>query len=69
VGYLKPTGTGFSLMNQRPYKTLSGRQGIVMNSLGVRQNLARIGRRRVIQDSIRRGSNPQDLRTIGRNLR
>jgi hypothetical protein len=39
-----------------------------MNSSEVRQNLVRTGRRRVVQDSRRRGLNPQDLRTIGRIL-
>jgi hypothetical protein len=35
-----------------------------MNSLGVRQDLMRTRRRRVVRDSRRRGSNPQDSRTI-----
>jgi hypothetical protein len=39
-----------------------------MNSSRVKQNLARTGRRRVVQDLRRRGLNPQDLRTIGRVL-
>jgi hypothetical protein len=29
----------------------------------------RIGRRKVIRDSIRRGLNPQDLRTMGKVIR
>jgi hypothetical protein len=36
-----------------------------MNNSTVRQNLARIGRRRVVQGSRRRDLNPQGLRTIG----
>jgi hypothetical protein len=64
VGFLRPTGIGLSSTNQRPYKKLSGRQGIVMNSLGVRQHPTRIGRRRVVRDSRRKGLNPQDLRTM-----
>jgi hypothetical protein len=51
-------------MNQRPYKKLSERQGIVMNSLGVRQDLMRTGRRGINRDSRRRGLNPHDLRTM-----
>jgi hypothetical protein len=34
-----------------------------MNSLVIRQDLTRTGRRGVFQDSRRRGLNPQDLRT------
>jgi hypothetical protein len=37
---------------------------MVMNSLGVRQDLTRTGRRGVVQDSRRRALNPQDLRTM-----
>jgi hypothetical protein len=39
-----------------------------MNGSRVKQNLVRTGRRRVVQDSRRRGLNPQDLRTMGRFL-
>jgi len=39
-----------------------------MNSSGIRQNLMRIGRRKVVRDSRRRGLNPQDLRSMGRVL-
>jgi hypothetical protein len=35
-----------------------------MNILGVRQDLGRTRRRRVVRDSRRRGLNPQDLRTM-----
>jgi hypothetical protein len=35
-----------------------------MNSLGVRQDLTRTGRRRVVWDSRRKGLNPQDLKTM-----
>jgi hypothetical protein len=35
-----------------------------MNSLGVRQDLTRTGRRGVVRDSRRRGLNPQYLRTM-----
>jgi hypothetical protein len=35
-----------------------------MNSLGVRQDLTRTGRRGVVRDSRRRGLNPQDSRTM-----
>jgi hypothetical protein len=55
-------------MRQRPYKILFGRKGIFMNSLGIRRNLTRNGRRRIVQDSIRRGLNTQELRTTGRVL-
>jgi hypothetical protein len=69
VGYLKTNGIGLSLTSRRPYKTLSGRQGIVMNSSGVRQNLARTGSRRIVRGSRRRDLNPQYLRTIGRIIK
>ena len=68
MGYLRATGTELSLMNQIPYKKPSGRSGIVMNSSGIRQDLTRTGRRGVVQDSRRRGLNPQDLRTMERIL-
>jgi hypothetical protein len=35
----------------------------------IRQNLMRIGRRKVIQDSRSRGLNPQYLRTMGKVIR
>jgi hypothetical protein len=35
----------------------------------IRQNLMRTGRRKLIQDSRRRGLNPQYLRTMGNFLR
>ena len=35
-----------------------------MNSLGVRQDLMRTGRLGVVQDSIRKGLNPQDSRNM-----
>jgi hypothetical protein len=35
-----------------------------MNSLGVRQDPTRTGKRGVVWDSIRMGLNPQDLRTM-----
>jgi hypothetical protein len=37
-----------------------------MNNLGIGQDLAKAGRRRIVQDSRKRGLNPQDLRTIKR---
>jgi hypothetical protein len=40
-----------------------------MNNSRIRQNLMRIGRRKVVQDSRRRGLNPQYLRTMGKVLR
>jgi hypothetical protein len=35
-----------------------------MNSLGLRQNLARAGSKIIVRDSRKRGLNPQDLKTI-----
>jgi hypothetical protein len=37
-----------------------------MNSLGIRKNLVKAGSRRIVQDSKKRGLNPQDLKTIKR---
>jgi hypothetical protein len=37
-----------------------------MNSLGIEQNLAKDGNRRIVQDFKKRGLNPQDLRTVRR---
>jgi hypothetical protein len=37
-----------------------------MNSWGIEQNLAKTGSRRIVWDSIKRGLNPQDLKTIKR---
>jgi hypothetical protein len=39
-----------------------------MSNSGIRQNLMRDGRIKVIHDSRRRGLNPQDLRTMGNFL-
>jgi hypothetical protein len=47
---------------------LSGRQGIVMNSLGERQDPTRAGRRRVVQNSRTKGLNARDLRTMEKIL-
>jgi hypothetical protein len=35
-----------------------------MNSVGIREDPTRTGRRGVVRDSGRRGLNPQDLRTL-----
>jgi hypothetical protein len=40
-----------------------------MRNSKIRQNLIRIGRRKVNWDSRRRGLNPQDLRIMGKVLR
>jgi hypothetical protein len=40
-----------------------------MSNSRIRQNLIRIGRRKVNWDSRRRGLNPQDLRIMGKYLR
>jgi hypothetical protein len=40
-----------------------------MRNSRTRQNLMRTGKGKVIQDSRRRGLNPQDLRTMGKFLR
>jgi hypothetical protein len=40
-----------------------------MRNLRIRKNLMRIGKGKVVQDSIRRGLNHQDLRTMGMVLR
>jgi hypothetical protein len=64
VDYLSPTGTELSLMRQRLYKILFERQGITMSNSGIIQNPMKIGRRKTIRDSRRRGLNPQDLRTM-----
>jgi hypothetical protein len=40
-----------------------------MNNSRIRNNLMRTGRRKVVRDSRRRGSNPQYLRTMGKVLR
>jgi hypothetical protein len=37
-----------------------------MNKLGIGQNLAKAGSRRIVLDSRKRGLNPQDLKTIKR---
>jgi hypothetical protein len=37
-----------------------------MNSLGIEQNLAKDGNRRIVQDFRKEELNPQDLRTIRR---
>jgi hypothetical protein len=37
-----------------------------MNSLGIRQNLMKAGRRRIVQDYRKRGLNLQDLEIIKR---
>jgi hypothetical protein len=40
-----------------------------MNNSGIRENLTRTGRRKIILDSRGRGLNPQDLRIMGKALR
>jgi hypothetical protein len=40
-----------------------------MSSSRTRQNLTRTGRRKVVQDSRKRGLNPQDSRAMGKVLR
>jgi hypothetical protein len=50
-------------------EALSRRQGIAMRNSRIRQNLMRNGRRKVVRDSRRKGSNPQDSRTMEKVLR
>jgi hypothetical protein len=56
-------------MNQKLYKTLLKREGTTMTNSRKRQNLIRIGRRKINWDSRRRGLNPQDLRIMEKSLR
>jgi hypothetical protein len=35
-----------------------------MNNLGLKQNLVRVGSKRIVQGSRKRGSNPEDSKTI-----
>jgi hypothetical protein len=37
-----------------------------MNNMGIEQNLAKAGSKRIVQDSRKRGLNTQDLKTIKR---
>jgi hypothetical protein len=55
-------------MRQIIWKILFEKKGIAMRNSRVRQNPMKNGRRKTIQDSIRRGLNPQDLRALVRAL-
>jgi len=68
VDYLSPTGTKLSLTSQIIWKILFEKKCIAMRNSRVRQNPMKNGIRKIIQDSIRRGLNPQDLRALVRAL-
>jgi hypothetical protein len=66
MGYPRTIGTELNLTSQRLYKTLFEMQPIVMNSLGIEQNLVKDGNRRIVQDFRKGELNSQDLRTTRR---
>jgi hypothetical protein len=58
MDYIRTIRKELNLMSQRLYKTLFERKPIVMNSLGIEQNLTKDGNKRIVQDFRKGELNP-----------